>query len=166
MNKRGVFIICCIFFGFVTCRSEQNRLKGTWSINEIHWITPDTTYSIKNAQPGIFMVSSSRYSIIWTPIHAKRVPFKKLANPTDEEIISGFKSIVFNSGTYQIADTTFTVQAQIAKVPGFEGGTQKFIYNIKDDILNIKMIDETYPNGEKPDWFGKLETLFVMERID
>jgi hypothetical protein len=28
------------------------------------------------------------------------------------------------------------------------------------------MIDETYPSGEKPAWYGKMKTEFILVRID
>lgn len=160
------YLFFLIFLMISACKTDEKSFKGTWKVNEIHWISADTTYSIKHAQPGIFMVSDSRYSIIWTPTEKKREPFKKLAYPTDEEIIQGFRSIVFNSGTYSLSDSIFEIQALIAKVPGFEGGRQKFAYQIEGKQLRLRMIDETYPNGDKPDWYGKWETLFVMERLD
>ncbi len=30
----------------------------------------------------------------------------------------------------------------------------------------LTMFDETYPNGTKPEWFGRYVTEFVLERID
>jgi len=166
MVRLSLFILLLLGV-FSSCSKHiKNSVKGAWKVNEIYWFTPDTTYTIKNAQPGIFMVSDATYSFIWTPINEKRTAFKKLSNPTKEEIISGFKSIVFNAGGYVKTDSIFQIKATIAKVPGFEGGIQTFTYEIKDnDRLKLKMIDETYPNGDKPSWYGKLETLFVMERI-
>ncbi|MFP2995724.1 hypothetical protein ABN763_07420 [Spongiivirga sp. MCCC 1A20706] len=160
-----LFIVAVLIF--TSCRNENgNILKGAWLVEEIHWITKDTTYSINKAQPGIFIISDSVYSFIWTPIKEKRKSFKKLATPTTEEIIYGFQSIVLNAGTYQMTDSVLTINAIVAKVPGFEGGQQTFSYQINDDTLQLKMVDETYPNGAKPAWFGKLETQFVMSRLD
>ena len=147
-------------------KKKQNPLIGSWNVEEIYWKTPDTTYAIKNAQPGIFMVTETRYSMMWTPTQYSRIPFKKLAYPTDEEILTGFRSIVFNSGTYTMTDSMFHIKATIAKVPGFEGGTQSFKYKLYGDGLELNMIDETYPNGDKPDWYGHVETTFKLSKID
>lgn len=163
--KRFIFSLAIV--AFFSCKSQpENSLKGVWKVNEIHWITRDTTYSINNAQPGVFMVSDSKYSFIWTPTREMRIPFKKLAQPTLEEMINGFQSIVLNAGSYMKTDSTFMIKAVVAKVPGFEGGEQTFNYKIDKNRLELKMIDETYPNGEKPNWFGKMETLFIMSKID
>lgn len=144
---------------------NQKSILGAWEVNKIEWLTADTTFVIEKVQAGYLMVLPKRYTFMWTPTKTARVAFKKLAYPTDEEILSGFRSIVFNAGTYNITDSIFKLEANIAKVPGFEGGTQSFVYNIVGDTLKFKMIDETYPNGEKPDWYGKVETRFTLFRL-
>ncbi len=139
-------------------------IEGSWEMKSIHWITKDTTYTIKEAQPGLFIFDSKRYSIMWTPIDTLRTPFKNLSNPEEKEIIAGFKSVVFNGGTYTKNDSSIVTKASIAKVPGFEGGQQFYQYEILNNQLELTMYDETYPDGSKPQWYGKYKTKFVMER--
>jgi len=146
--------------------SEPNPLQGAWQVESIAWITPDTTYRIKEAQPGILMISSTRYSFIWTPTDEPRKPFKVLAEPTAEEFKAGFTSIVFNAGRCQIKANQMINTAEIARVPGFEGGEQVFNWELNNNVLTLTMYDETYPNGEKPKWLGKLKTEFVLTRLD
>lgn len=141
-------------------------LIGSWEMQEIHWKTPDTTYSIQEAHPGIFMIDANRYAIIWTPTRDARTPFEVLSKPTDEEIKAGFQSIVFNSGTHEFTDSTLTTTAIVAKVPGFEGGKQYYRYSIDGKTMKLTMFDETYPNGDKPEWFGKYVTEFVMQKVE
>lgn len=134
-------------------------------MKEIHWVLKDTTYSIAAPQPGLFILTTDSYATMWTPTREPRVPFKSLSQPTDEEKIAGFGSIVFNSGTYTKTDSTLTTTALIAKVPGFEGGVQYYRYNILEGVLELTMFDETYPDGEKPEWFGQVESKFVYQRM-
>ena len=142
----------------------SNPLLGSWKMQEIHWKTKDTTYSIMNAEPGMFFFTKNSYAIMWTPTRKLRTPFINLSKPTDEECIAGFKSVVFNSGSYTFTDSTVNATAYIAKVPGFEGGQQFYTYKIVNDILHLTMFDETYPNGDKPDWSGKYVTEFVLKK--
>jgi hypothetical protein len=130
----------------------------------IKWITKDTTYTIEKSQPGIFIFSKDHYSIMWSPIKKQRLPFKKLSNPTKDEIISRFKSIVFNAGSYSYTDSTVTSTAFVAKVPGFEGGKQFYRYKIVGEQMTITMFDETYPDGNKPKWSGKYSTQFILKK--
>ncbi|WP_273566377.1 hypothetical protein [Maribacter halichondriae] len=144
---------------------ESNALLGSWDIKEVHWISKDTTLVIKKAQPGIFMVTPERYSIIWTPTKHPRQKFNVLSKPTDNEIKSGFNSIVFNSGTYTSTSSKMVTKALIAKVPGFEGGRQYYDYRIEEGTLFLTMYDETYPDGTKPDWAGKWKTHFILKKL-
>jgi hypothetical protein len=50
----------------------------------------------------------------------------------------------------------------MAKVPGFEGGKQYYTYKIDQNKLDIMMFDETYPDGKKPSWYGKMKVRFKM----
>ena len=145
---------------------QSNSLLGAWRVQEIYYKNTDTTYTIANAQVGNFLVTPERYSIMWVPTEAPRVAFKILSKPTDAEVISAFRSMVFNSGTYTLNDSIMTTTAEIAKVPGFEGGIQYYKYSIdSNDSLNFEMYDETYPDGSKPEWVGTWSTGFKMSRL-
>lgn len=145
-------------------KRAYNPLVGAWEMETVNWITADTTYSIPDAQPGLFLFIKKNYSIQWTPIETLRVPFKNLSKPTNEEIIAGFQSVVFNAGSYVFTDSTLTSIAFIAKVPGFEGGKQFYRYKIEKDRLYLTMFDETYPDGNKPKWIGRYVTEFIMKK--
>lgn len=163
-----LFALVLIVFACSTTQTDHTTahpIEGSWAFTSIEWITPDTTYTIQNAQPGLLMINKNRYSIMWTPTVEPRTPFEQLSNPTDEELKSGFRSVVFNAGTYEISDSIVQTQAEIAKVPGFEGGEQFYRYKIEEDKMEFTMFDETYPNGDKPDWYGSLETKFYLKRI-
>ncbi len=144
---------------------KTNSLLGSWEMQSFYWMSKDTTYAREDVHPGIFLFTDKSYSIQWTPTSKAREKFSILSKPTDEEIIAGFKSVVFNSGSYISTGSTVVATAYIAKVPGFEGGKQFYSYDIKGDILSLTMYDETYPDGKKPDWVGKWKTKFVLKRI-
>ncbi len=143
-------------------KTEINPLSGSWKMQEIQYIYADTTYIGKPITYGTFLFTTKRYSLLYNPWTSERKAFKELSKPTDEEIIGAFKSIVFNSGGYTYTDSTVTTTADMAKVPGFEGGNQFYTYQIDGSKLDIMMFDETYPNGDKPEWFGKLKILFKL----
>lgn len=143
---------------------DSNPLLGAWEMKEVHWVGADTTYSIFKTQPGLFTISPSRYTLMWTPTRSPRTPFKVLSKPTDEEIKAGFQSVIFNGGTYKIANSKLVTTASIAKVPGFEGGQQFYEFLRTADKLELTMYDETYPDGTKPEWSGKWKTKFILEK--
>jgi len=169
----GLFIM--VLFFTLACVSQEggkikqagfdaNPLEGAWVMKSIHWKTKDTTYSIHEAQPGIFIFTEDSYSIGWTPTEEPRIPFQNLSKPSDEELKAGFRSIVFNAGSYTHTDSTAVATPIVAKVPGFEGGKQFYRYKIDGNVLHLTMYDETYPNGKKPGWYGRYVTEFVMVR--
>lgn len=141
-----------------------NPLLGSWRMKEIHYIYTDTTYVGSPITYGTILFTPKRYSLLYNPWTTERKAFENLSKPTDEEIKAAFNSIVFNSGSYVFTDSTVTATADMAKVPGFEGGKQFYTYSIESNNLDIMMFDETYPNGDKPEWFGKLKILFKMKK--
>lgn len=159
-------IVCFLLLVSSTAFAQKDKLEGVWSVKSVKWIYADTTYHLKNPQPGFLQFSKNRYSFIWTPSEKPRTPFKILAKPTAAEKQAGFSSVVFNAGTYRIEGDQVNIVAEIAKVPGFESGKQVFDYAFKDGKLYYTMVDETYPSGEKPAWYGKLKTEFILEKID
>ena len=164
------FLMALLLLQFFACGEvpevpkKESTLMGTWNLQEVQWISKDTTYFLKNPQPGLLMLNKEGYSIMWSPSEKERTPFKVLSKPTDEELKSGFSSIVFNAGNYTITDSTLRTEATIAKVPGFEGGRQFFRYSIHDNQLSLVMHDETYPDGSKPEWSGLWQTKMIFDR--
>lgn len=143
----------------------DNPLLGSWKMASVTWKSDEATSTIEQAQPGIVLFTPNSYSIMWIPINGIRTPFKVLSKPTDEEAIFGFKSVVFNAGSYERVDGVVTTKSYIAKVPGFEGGLQFYRFRIDGDVLRLTMFDEVYPDGTKPDWSGVWETEFVLNRV-
>ncbi len=160
----GLFII---LFGLMACHKntkpdQKNPLLGAWKVKSVTWVSSDKTHHIEQAQPGMFIFENSHYSLIWSPKRTPRVAFENLSNPTDEEILQGFRSIVFNAGTYQISGDQIVATALVAKVPGFEQGQLFYHFKHENNQLILTMYDETYPDGSKPDWSGKWKTVFTL----
>lgn len=165
---------CLFYFSFglilflVGCsesKQKENPLLGSWAINEVQWISADTSVTRTPVQKGIFLVTPNRYSICWTALEKRRTPFNNLSTPTEEEILQGFQSVVFNTGSYSLSENTLMTEAHMAKVPGFEGGLQYYDYKIIDDQMTLTLFDETYPDGKKPQWFGNWRTRFSLTRL-
>jgi len=143
---------------------KPNPLRGSWKVQEIQYQYPDSTYVFKDEDHGRFIFTDTNYTLMYNPRMQKRTPFKNLSNPETDEIISAFRSMVFNTGTYIIEDDVIHTIADIAKVPGFEGGQQYYKMLLNENILELVMFDETYPNGNKPEWFGRLKVKFILKK--
>lgn len=168
--KKIISILVISILLIISCTTKpseslrENPFLGSWKMKKIHYIYTDTTYIGDPINYGTFIYTPKRYCILYNPWTDKRKAFDTLSKPTNKEIKSAFNSIVFNSGQYTYTDSTITSIADIAKVPGFEGGKQYYKYRINNDTLQITMFDETYPNGEKPKWFGKLNVKFYLTK--
>ena len=138
---------------------EKNRdaIVGSWTLTEIQYIYSDTIYIVENPAGGIFMGNPERYLIMYHPTQQARPVFKAFSQPTCEELRSAFQHLVFNTGKYLLTDSLMTVSPDLARVPGFEGAKQLYRYSIQDKQLTLTLFDETYPNGKKPEWYGKLQ---------
>lgn len=166
MSHFKALVFAILIMGCRPAEPNKGELVGTWSIERVNWISPDTSIAITPSQKGLLLVNDNAYSISWSPIEQQRVPFVNLSNPTMEEIQNGFQSIVFNAGSCKTVGAKFITTAKIAKVPGFEGGKQYYYYKLKKDTLSMTLYDETYPNGDKPQWYGKWRTEFTLVKID
>lgn len=144
--------------------NSENPLIGSWRMKAIHYIQADTTIKVNKVHGGRVTFSADRYHLLYNPWITPRTPFEKLSQPTKEEMINAFQTLVFNSGSYVYTDSTVVTTADIAKVPGFEGGLQYYSYELKGNELELTMYDETYPDGNKPDWYQKLKVLFKLVR--
>ncbi len=147
-----------------TIARAENFMIGSWLIREIDYIYKDTTYVVKMTYPGRLIVTSNSYAIMYNPYGSKRNSPEALSKMSDEEKIYSFNTIVFNSGEYEISDSTFVTKADLAKVAGFEGGLQYYRINIEPGNTSLVMYDELYPGGGKPDWLGKLQVKFVLDK--
>lgn len=145
---------------------EKNRQKieGSWTLSQIQYIYSDTTYVVEEPAGGIFMGNPERYMIMYHPTSQNRPAFKDFSKPTCEELRSAFQHLVFNTGAYSLTNKLMTATPDLARVPGFEGATQVYRYQIEEDQLELTLFDETYPNGKKPEWYGKLQIQLRFQR--
>ncbi len=143
---------------------SKNALFGSWLMKEIHYIYSDTTVILDMKYPGRLIISDSTYSIMYNPYGQQRKAAANISKLSDHEMIYAFKTLAFNTGSYVMTDSLFITTANIAKVAGFEGGKQYYKYQKNSNLLDLVMFDETYPDGKKPEWYGKLKILFKLER--
>ncbi|MFK7953267.1 MAG: ankyrin repeat domain-containing protein [Ekhidna sp.] len=144
----------------------ENPLLGSWLVEEIHYIYPDTTYKAKMQMAGRFMVSDETYSIMYNPYGNIRKSPEDMSKMSQEEKLYSFQTVVFNSGSYELVGDDIVTTADIAKVAGFEGGIQYYKIENSEDGMTITMYDETYPSGKKPEWFGKMSTKIFLKKED
>ena len=147
-------------------RRRSNAIIGSWQLVSIdyNYINKDTIIHVESEYPGRFIINESHYSIMYNPYFGTRKPFNDISNPSKDEMQYAFKTLAYNSGSYDIRENILTTHPDIARVPGFEGGNQVFEFLIENNSMQLKMFDETYPNGNKPEWHKKLEIVFNFKK--
>lgn len=143
-------------------QQANKLLLGSWAMEKIEYLYPDTIYTADKPAPGIFVLSPHRYVIQYHPSNKSRTPFEDFTNPTCDELREAFQNLVFNTGNYHVTDQLLTAHPDIARVPGFEGARQVYHYTISEDRLLLTLKDETYPDGTRPQWVGKISVRFTF----
>lgn len=166
--KRKTILLSIIGLALVNMIYSQRLSKedvlGSYVLKEINYIYADTTINVNPSQDGFLILSPLRYTIAYNPGLNPRVSFQNLSNPTEEEILAGFKSFAFNGGSYEFENDVFTAHPDFAKVPGFEGGEQVYEVKQEGNLFVLTMFDETYPSGEKPSWYGNLKISLSFQK--
>jgi hypothetical protein len=116
-------------------------------IDEIRVTGPDDNSTNRNPQPSVFIFGERHYSMVWIPGAEPRLDFADTWNPTDSEKVHSYDSLVVNSGTYALTESTLTTNPIAARVPGFMGGRAVYEYRRAGDRLWLTMVEEHSHNG-------------------
>ena len=96
--------------------AAQVSVEGAWTVSE--WTIDGETIP---AQPGIFLFTSTHYSIFYVNQRDDRAqPVEsRQGGMTDAEKVVAYDEFVANSGRYTIEGNTLTTRAYLAKNPGY-----------------------------------------------
>ncbi len=111
----------------------RNTLLGVWRITEVSVNSPDTTWTSKNPQPGLYIFSDRHYSTILVRGTEDRMPFTD--DTTDEEVLAAFQIFIANAGTYEVTNTELTIHPFVAKLPNSMNGGFTYWYTVHGDSL-------------------------------
>jgi hypothetical protein len=145
---------------------DSELLVGVWRVDEITLVRPAGGGTNTEPQPGLFIFTRDHYSIAWIPRPEPRSTFTTPWTPTAEEKERAYGTILFNSGTYQLSDTTVTTRPILSKVPDLSGGHAVYEYRIEDDVLWLTMVDEYAADGSRAPWVGNVSFPLKLTRIE
>lgn len=140
--------------------AARGPLEGVWSVVAVD---PTDAPVVDPAQPGLLIFTESHYSSVYTPGAEARVKSAASFQPTDEEMLAQYQSIIVNSGTYEVDGDGLVFLPIIAKSPGFVGGYLSATFSVSGDTLVIRnehLFD--LEGAELPD-FGEVLTLVRIE---
>jgi hypothetical protein len=133
-----------------TMQPVPKPIEGVWKVVTIHNVLPQGKFTNTNPQPGLFIFTADYYSMVWMPRTVKLPDNTQIWQPTDQEKVDQFNSIIVNSGSYNISDSVLTTIPLVAKTPEFIGGKATYRWSFNKDTLSIAVLN-IYSYNNKPD---------------
>ena len=169
MNYRFILSILVIL-GIIACDRSVTRdpagIVGVWQIKEI--TNQDVSEPLVNdSLPSLFIFTPHHYSMVWVQSEEPQRAFVECWKPTDIEKIKRYDSIVVNSGTYEIKESYLTAYPIVARVPEFMGGRLICEFQVEEDTLKLKLLDEyTYDGVQAPCVTSGSGLILTLARIE
>ncbi len=132
--------------------APSNDLVGVWSLTSVD--PGDGSPLIDPSQPGLYIFKAGYYSAVFAPGTDPRIKSEVSFQPTPEEMVAQYESIIVNTGTYEIDGSTVTFRPIIAKSPGFVGGYQTSTFRVDGDTLVLSDDTIVSVDGNSPADFG------------
>lgn len=171
MKKLQILVPLVILLSFaVGCQkneiSTSNPLIGVWKV--IETATIDAKDELKNSyeHSSLYIFQDDYYCMVMVQGNEPRTEFEDPWNPSDEEIIKAYNSILVNAGTYELKDSIIITYPIIARVPNFVGGSASYEYRIEGDTLELTWFDEVSKTGVPHPWAGKRKFQRMLMRIN
>ncbi len=117
--------------------SARGPLEGVWSITEAVVTSADGTSTTIEGQPGLYMFTDRHYSTMFVETDS-HLPFP--SQPTDEERLAAYDNFIANAGTYEVTDSTFTVDITVSKNPNAIAQRPfSYDYELEGDSLTLTL---------------------------
>jgi hypothetical protein len=147
----------------------RKQIEGIWKVTAIV-VTGADASNVANAQPGLLIFTGRHYSMMYVTGNQPRAPFKA-EEPTKDEKLAAFDSMVANSGTYELSGTSLTVRPVVARNPGFmTGGFDKYQFRIEGNTMTLteKSTDFNFRMGQRvvPSSTAVSETRLTLTRVE
>jgi len=125
----------------------QSTLQGVWQIEEVTVVGGANEGTYTNPQPSLYIFTEQHYSTLIVLGDSPRQLFSD--ETTDEETLAAFDNFIANAGTYQVAGSTLTVLASVAKVPGaMTGEAFTYEYSLDGDSLTLVLAGAAWASGD------------------
>lgn len=118
--------------------SPATRLVGAWRIVEATRVTPDSSWTNHDPQPGLYIFTDRHFSIMLIPGDSVRQDI--LPDATPGQRLAAFDDFIADAGTYEATDTLLTMRNMIAKIPDVmsSGAGGPYRYWISGDTLTLR----------------------------
>jgi hypothetical protein len=140
-------------------------ILGVWQVKEIDSRDVPGSHA-DQPLPSVFIFTEHHYSMMWLPSVESQHSSAERWNPTDEEKIARFNSLVVNAGTYDTQGSTLTAHPVVARIPDFVGGKLICDFRIENNTLWLKFVDEYSFDGVQAPWVKEGGLTLILERIE
>lgn len=165
-RPKAALPLVAVLSAVLAAPATASSLVGVWEIEEIRTVGPDLDSINPDPQPSLYIFTSGHYSMIWNPTRAPRADSATLWHPTDEEKIRNFNTLVINSGTYEVKDSTLVVHPLVAKTPEYVGGRATYLFRLDGDTLRLVLLDTYAHDGTEDKEIAKYRTTLTLRRIE
>jgi hypothetical protein len=141
-------------------------LTGVWRITEIHIVGPDLDATNPSPQPSVYIFTPGYYSMVWCPGKTPRQDSATLWHPTDEEKVRDFNTIVVNTGTYELHDSTLVIHPLAAKTPEYVGGWATYTWRMDGEVLLLEHHDTFARDGTADAEISDYHTTLRLTRVE
>ena len=146
-------------------KTASHAIHGAWQVKEIARQNAARSHS-EQPLPSVFIFTEHHYSMMWLPSVESQHSFAERWNPTDEEKIARFNSLIVNAGSYEIKGSTLTAHPVVARMPDFVGGSLTCEVRIEKNTMWLKFVDEYSFDGVQAPWVKEGGLTLILERID
>lgn len=123
-----------------TAVGSDQSLVGVWKIISGSQVDSAGQNINLNFQSSVVIFTPKYYSITYAVGDQPRQPATERWNPTDEEKLAAFNSLIVNTGEYENSGSSITFRPQVARSEEFcNGGFAEYEYQINGDTLNLTM---------------------------
>jgi len=145
---------------------RQSELIGVWRVAEVKTVTADGESTNTSPLPGLYIFTQGHYSAVWSISDTPRQMYADRWQPTANEKIAAYDSIVVNAGTYELDQSELITRPIMARVPGFGGGKAIWKYRIEGGILYLEMFEEYTKDGIRAEWLDHVHFPIKLIRVE
>ena len=159
MKNLPVLVLIAAFSLYMTTCQKADRqeqgLRGVWKIEEMKTIDTNGKTTDLNVQRGLVIFTDSHYSFVYTfGDDLRKLPAEHWIE-TDAESIDAYKTLVTNTGTYELTESKLVDRPIAAKAEEFVGGHVSFdyrlegntLYLVETELVSVGGVQWDYPNG-------------------
>lgn len=141
--RSGNALVGALLVVLVGCSPTSNSqqagpLEGAWRLTGIVTVFADGSRTALTPQESLFLFRGGYYSMAYAIGDERSPAYAEAFNPTDEERVARFSSILVNTGTYEVSGSAATLRPLFALVPEFVGGFAELDHEVSGDQLTLR----------------------------